>query len=177
MTQLVTLPEDATPAEVERAVAQHGFSRYVLVDDDGEPIGYVHLKDVLRPRGRRRATTEPVPPEAHPPAGPVLDDTDLEDALATHAPRRARTSRRCSTTTATTTGVLFLEDIIEELVGEVQDATRRRACAERSAAAGRAAQRRAARARTAAASSRCRRRARDAARSAKCGSRSHSRPP
>jgi CBS domain containing-hemolysin-like protein len=25
-----------------------------------------------------------------------------------------------------TTGVLFLEDIIEELVGEVQDATRRR---------------------------------------------------
>ena len=56
---------------------------------------------------------------------PVLDGTDLEDALALDAPRRARTSRRCATRTATTTAVLFLEDIIEELIGEVQDATRR----------------------------------------------------
>src|SRR3954447_19100040 len=47
MPQLVTLPEDATPADVERAVAQHGFSRYVLVNEQGEPSGYVHLKDVI----------------------------------------------------------------------------------------------------------------------------------
>ncbi len=35
MSALVTLPEDATPADVERAVAQHGFSRYILVDEAG----------------------------------------------------------------------------------------------------------------------------------------------
>ncbi len=39
MSGLVTLHEDATPADVERAVAQRGFSRYVLVDDAGDRPG------------------------------------------------------------------------------------------------------------------------------------------
>ena len=47
LDDLVTLPEDASPADVERAVAQRGFSRYILVDDEGEPTGYLHLKDVI----------------------------------------------------------------------------------------------------------------------------------
>lgn len=45
MESLVTLPEDATPADVERAVAQRGFSRYILVDEAGEPTGYLHVVD------------------------------------------------------------------------------------------------------------------------------------
>nr|BFF10745.1 hypothetical protein GCM10025699_20480 [Microbacterium flavescens] len=45
---LVTLPHTTTPDEIERAVAKHGFSRYVIVGDDGAPLGYVHLKDILR---------------------------------------------------------------------------------------------------------------------------------
>ena len=50
--------------------------------------------------------------------------TDLEDALATM--RRLGTHvARAFDEDGTTTGVIFLEDIIEELVGEVQDATRR----------------------------------------------------
>src|SRR5690606_19566039 len=44
---LVTLPEDATPADVESAVSKRGYSRYILVDAAGEPSGYVHLKDVI----------------------------------------------------------------------------------------------------------------------------------
>ena len=48
LSSLVTLPEGATPADVERAVAKHGFSRYVIIDAEGAPLGYVHLKDVLR---------------------------------------------------------------------------------------------------------------------------------
>ncbi|HEV7950514.1 MAG TPA: CNNM domain-containing protein, partial [Glaciihabitans sp.] len=43
MADLVTLPEDAAPVDVERAVAQHGFSRYVLLNAEGDPTGYVHL--------------------------------------------------------------------------------------------------------------------------------------
>ena len=35
MSELVCLPADATPADVERAVARRGFSRYVLAGDDG----------------------------------------------------------------------------------------------------------------------------------------------
>jgi CBS domain containing-hemolysin-like protein len=122
MSALVSLPPTATPGDVERAVARHGFSRYVIVGDDGEPDGYVHLKDVID-----------------------LDDDEFDDPLPAKRVRRlvsiydgptsrtpSATMRRLGTHVArafdedgTTTGVIFLEDIIEELVGEVQDATRR----------------------------------------------------
>jgi len=50
--------------------------------------------------------------------------TDLEDALATMRRAGVHVARAFDETGATT-GLLFLEDILEELVGEVQDATRR----------------------------------------------------
>ena len=123
MDKLVSLSEAATPAEVERAVAQHGFSRYVLVGDDGEPSGYLHLKDVidLEDAGEFH---EPVPPKRIRQLITIFRETDLEDALA--AMRRSGVHlARVFDENGATTGVLFLEDIIEELVGEVQDATRR----------------------------------------------------
>jgi CBS domain containing-hemolysin-like protein len=124
MTALVTLPEDATPADVEKAVAQHGFSRYILVNDEGEPTGYLHLKDVID-LDDPGEFTEPVPPKRIRQLISISRGTDLEDALATM--RRAGVHvARAFDEDGTTRGVLFLEDIIEELVGEVQDATRRR---------------------------------------------------
>ncbi|MET1042577.1 MAG: hemolysin family protein [Microbacteriaceae bacterium] len=123
MRTLVTLPEDATPADVERAVAQHGFSRYVLVDDDGEPTGYLHLKDVIDlPEDE---FTEPVPPKRIRQLISLYRDQELEDALAIMR-RYGSHVARAFDEEGMTQGVLFLEDIIEELVGEVQDATRRR---------------------------------------------------
>jgi CBS domain containing-hemolysin-like protein len=119
---LVTLPEDATPADVERAVAQRGFSRYVLVNDEGEPTGYIHLKDVLDLDDDEY--TEPVPPKRIRQLISIFRSTDLEDALATMRRSGVHVARAFDETGATR-GVLFLEDIIEELVGEVQDATRR----------------------------------------------------
>ena len=123
MANLVTLPEDATPADVERAVAQRGFSRYILVDDAGEPTGYVHLKDVIDLDGDE--FTEPVPPKRIRQLISIFRTTDLEDALATMRRSGVHVARAFDENGATR-GVLFLEDIIEELVGEVQDATRRR---------------------------------------------------
>jgi CBS domain containing-hemolysin-like protein len=123
MPQLVTLPEDTTPAEVERAVAQHGFSRYVLIDDDGEPTGYVHLKDVIDLEDDE--FTEPVPPKRIRQLISLFRDTDLEDALATMR-RSGLHVARSFDENGGTLGVIFLEDILEELVGEVEDATRRK---------------------------------------------------
>jgi CBS domain containing-hemolysin-like protein len=123
MAQLVTLPEDAAPADVERAVAQRGFSRYVLVDDRGEPTGYLHLKDVLDLDDTEY--DEPVPPRRIRKLISIAGATDIEDALATMR-RTGLHVARVFGDTGLTLGALFLEDIIEELVGEVQDATRRR---------------------------------------------------
>ncbi|HEY0261085.1 MAG TPA: hemolysin family protein [Lacisediminihabitans sp.] len=123
MPDLVSLSEAATPAEVERAVAQSGFSRYVLVDDEGEPTGYLHLKDVLDLEDPAEFD-EPVPPKRIRQLISIFRETDLEDALA--AMRRSGVHlARVFNEAGATSGVLFLEDIIEELVGEVQDATRR----------------------------------------------------
>lgn len=123
MRDLVSLSEAATPADVERAVAQNGFSRYVLVNDDGEPTGYLHLKDVLDLEDPAEFD-EPVPPRRIRQLISIFRETDLEDALA--AMRRSGVHlARAFDESGATRGVLFLEDIIEELVGEVQDATRR----------------------------------------------------
>ena len=123
MAKLVTLPDAATPADVERAVAQRGFSRYVLVDDAGEPTGYLHLKDVLDLDDEEY--TEPVPPRRIRKLISISGATDIEDALATMR-RTGLHVARVFDESGATEGALFLEDIIEELVGEVQDATRRR---------------------------------------------------
>jgi CBS domain containing-hemolysin-like protein len=122
MVKLVTLPEDATPADVERAVARNGFSRYVLVNEAGEPTGYLHLKDVIDLE--EDEFCEPVPPKRIRQLISIYRTTDLEDALATMRRSGVHVARVFDESGATK-GVLFLEDIIEELVGEVQDATRR----------------------------------------------------
>ncbi|MBA8816603.1 CBS domain containing-hemolysin-like protein [Microbacterium halimionae] len=128
LADLVTLPASTTADEIERAVAQHGFSRYVIVDDDGVPTGYVHLKDVLRVTGGKdpdASVVKPIPPKRIHHMVPVLETTDLEDALALMR-RAGRHLAQVRTRAGETTAVLFLEDVIEELIGEVQDATRRR---------------------------------------------------
>jgi CBS domain containing-hemolysin-like protein len=127
LADLVTLPATTTPDEIERAVAKHGFSRYVIVDDAGMPLGYVHLKDVLRAAEGPDAQTDVVrqiPPKRIHHMVPVLETTDLEDALALMR-RAGRHLAQVRNLEGQTTAVLFLEDIIEELIGEVQDATRR----------------------------------------------------
>ncbi len=128
LSDLVTLPETTTPDEIERAVARHGFSRYVIVDADGMPVGYVHLKDVLRAAEGPDAdafVNAPIKPKRIHLMVPVSETTDLEDALALMR-RSSRHLAQVRDRAGQTTAVLFLEDIIEELVGEVHDATRRR---------------------------------------------------
>lgn len=127
LSELITLPLSTTPHEIERAVAKHGFSRYVIVDEAQEPIGYVHLKDVLRAAEGLDAAVvveEPIPAKRIHHMVPVHEETELEDVLT--AMRRAgRHLARVRDSAGATSAVLFLEDILEELVGEVQDATRR----------------------------------------------------
>ena len=137
LTDLISLPESASPADVEKAVTKHGFSRYVLVTPEGEPTGYVHLKDVIDLDGDAGipvtgstaehglgSYADPIPAKRIRQLVSIYEGTDLEDALATMRRSGAHLARSF-TAVGATTGVLFLEDILEELVGEVQDATRR----------------------------------------------------
>jgi len=126
VSALVTLPETTTPAEIERAVAQHGYSRYVIVDETGHPTGYVHLKDVLRAaEGSDADMARPIPSKRVHHMVSMLETTDLEDALALMR-RSGRHLAQVRDDSGDVQSILFLEDVIEELVGEVQDATERR---------------------------------------------------
>ena len=122
LDKLVSLPAQPTPADVEKAVSKNGFSRYVVLDESGEPTGYLHLKDVLDLE--ETGFELPVPTKRIRRLVTVFAESDLEDALATMR-RSGSHLARVVDAEGRTVGVLFLEDIIEELVGEVQDATRR----------------------------------------------------
>jgi CBS domain containing-hemolysin-like protein len=119
IADIVALREGATPTDVEREVAQRGFSRYVLLDEAGEPTGYIHLKDVIG-----RDNDDPIPAKRIRQLTSLYRGLDLEDALA-QLRRTGAHIARVFDADGDTVGVLFLEDIIEELIGEVQDATRR----------------------------------------------------
>jgi CBS domain containing-hemolysin-like protein len=119
IADIVALREGATPTDVEREVAQRGFSRYVLLDESGEPTGYIHLKDVIG-----RDNDDPIPAKRVRQLTSLYRGLDLEDALA-QLRRTGAHIARVFDADGDTVGVLFLEDIIEELIGEVQDATRR----------------------------------------------------
>ncbi|MDP9983774.1 CBS domain containing-hemolysin-like protein [Pseudarthrobacter oxydans] len=118
---MVLLPSTATPADIQRAVAAHGYSRYILTDDDGAPTGYLHLKDVMD-LTTPAAFSQAVPAKRIRKLASAFSGSELEDALAVMRRTGAHVARVFDAH-GTTTGVLFLEDIIEELVGEVQDAT------------------------------------------------------
>ncbi len=120
LPSLVVLPPGCSPADLQEQVAEHGYSRYV-VSDAGRPVGYLHLKDVLDLTSEQ-AFVRPVPAGRVRRLATVDHTADLEDALAAMREAGAHLARSVAADGATT-GVLFLEDIIEELVGEVRDAT------------------------------------------------------
>ncbi len=118
MDQLVTLPLGVTPAQVEDAVARYGHSRYVLMDEDGSMAGYVHFKDVIGVSPE--ALDAPLPARDIRPLASI--DADAEAEAVLQLMRRSGAHLGVvSERGGEELGVLFLEDIVEELIGEVRD--------------------------------------------------------
>lgn len=122
LEQLVTLPVTATPDDVERLVAKRGFSRYPLVDGSGALAGYLHLKDVLYADGTDRSL--PVPVKRVRRLATVQMADEVEDVLRTMQLTGSHLARVVDPD-GEPVGVVFLEDVLEELVGEVTDASQR----------------------------------------------------
>src|SRR5450631_3136617 len=99
LNQLVTLPFGATPGEV---------------------AGYLHLKDVLYADDARRGA--PVPHKRVRSLATVGSGDEVEDVLATMQRTGAHLARVVDPEGAVS-GVVFLEDVLEELVGDVTDSS------------------------------------------------------
>jgi magnesium and cobalt exporter, CNNM family len=124
---LVTVSRDVTPGRVEQLVAATGYSRFPVQADDRtasrpDLIGYVHIADVLHTDQARRNL--PLDQRWIRPLGEIPATATLQTALATLR-RSGSHLARLIDDNGQTQAVIALEDILEELVGEVMDATRR----------------------------------------------------
>ncbi|MCF2710642.1 hemolysin family protein [Schaalia hyovaginalis] len=134
LSELVVLPSSITPAKVEREVAVTGFSRFPVADEQGGIQGYLHLKDVLYADADER--DRPVTPWRIRKMGAVRAADEVEDALR-HMQATGAHLALVTDDAGEVIGVLFLEDVLEELVGEVRDSLQREESAwERDAEAG-----------------------------------------
>ena len=117
---LVTISPNATPVDVEQACAATGFSRFPVVDASGDFTGYLHLKDVLETD--EDARTEPIADKWVRPLATVGLDAGLSAALRTMQARGSHMAR-VADATGVVAGVVMLEDVLEELVGEIRAAS------------------------------------------------------
>jgi len=118
VASLSSVPRGATPADVESVCAATGYSRFPVAAEDGDLVGYLHVKDVLEPDDRRRL--QPVEEKWVRPFATVTRDASLHEALEV-IQRRGSHMARVVDATGTTCGVATLEDVIEELVGTIRD--------------------------------------------------------
>ena len=103
---------------VEQALAQSGYSRFPVVDLDGQFIGYLHIKDVLMIDDDPKtvidlALVRPLPR--------VPKSLPLADALS----RMRRSNSHLALVTDDAGGVVAMvamEDLVEDLVGTMRDA-------------------------------------------------------
>jgi CBS domain containing-hemolysin-like protein len=118
-SSLTTVPRDATVAQVEEVCAATGFSRFPVTGDDGALVGYLHIKDVLEPLEERRQRV--IEPGWIRPFAPVRESDSLHDALEI-LQRRGSHLASVASDEGAFLGLATLEDVIEELVGEIRDA-------------------------------------------------------
>ncbi|HWI06627.1 MAG TPA: CBS domain-containing protein [Solirubrobacteraceae bacterium] len=114
---LVTVPETVTHAELEQLAASTGYSRFP-VSRNRDLIGYLHLKDVLefkdvhRNRPIARSWIRPLPTVRH---------SDRLRAILTTMQESGAHLARVVGDADSTAGIVALEDVLEELVGEIRD--------------------------------------------------------
>jgi CBS domain containing-hemolysin-like protein len=116
---LVVLPDTATPEEILDRAAETGFTRFPIYHEDiDDVVGLVHVKDILI-----RTSDELDGRDAGDllrPLPAVPESRDLEHLL-----RDMRTDRAHAALVVDefggTAGLVAMEDVLEELVGEIAD--------------------------------------------------------
>lgn len=119
LDQIETVPRGARATDVEAVCAHTGYSRFPVTGDGDDLVGYLHIKDVLQadPHGRARMVEDKW---IRPFAAVRVSDTlvsalQILQAAGAHMARVVDGEGRV-------VGVATLEDVIEELVGEIRDA-------------------------------------------------------
>ncbi|MCQ9167575.1 hemolysin family protein [Corynebacterium amycolatum] len=121
---LVTVAPDATVADIEALSARTRFSRFPITDTDGSFIGYIHVKDLLSLDDGHR--DRPFPRNLIRTFASVSPDAKLQTVMRLMQREQAHfalVTEEDSTSENSVNGIVALEDVLEELVGEVRQAT------------------------------------------------------
>lgn len=119
LDSLSTLEKGCTVVDVEELCAQTGFSRFPVRGTDGSFVGYLHIKDVLETESDRRRRV--IDDKLIRPFATVRPDDVLHDALE-NLQRKGAHMARVVDAEGATLGLATMEDVLEELVGEIRDA-------------------------------------------------------
>lgn len=118
--EVVTVDHGVSAEGLEQVAARTGYSRFPVLRD-GDIVGYLHIKDTLFVRPGERE--EPLPTWRVRDLATVPADAEVEAVLGDM--RRRGSHVALVVEGGAPAGVVFLEDIIEELVGEVRDSIAR----------------------------------------------------
>jgi CBS domain containing-hemolysin-like protein len=106
--------------EAVRFALDAGYSRYPVLDEAGNVIGYLHLRDLFEVlAGRRKATKV-----AELLRKPIVarEDTSVE-RLRLEMQARQTPMAIITSTSGEFVGLVTIEDLLEEIVGEIRDET------------------------------------------------------
>lgn len=118
-TDLSAVPDTATPEEFERVALETGHSRILVYRGDLDHIlGFVHAKDLLRVAPDER--TRPIPARFIRHMLVVPESRKLRPLLLDMR-RGRRHAALVIDEHGGTAGIVTLEDLIEELIGEIRD--------------------------------------------------------
>jgi CBS domain containing-hemolysin-like protein len=115
VSDLKTVDRSITYAEVEALATETGFSRFPVTRNNGDMIGYVHIKDIIKAEDDTRH--EKLKPKAIRDLAQVSANQSIRMTLKIMQRSGAHISLVLEGKTIV--GVVTLEDVLEELVGEM----------------------------------------------------------
>lgn len=118
-TDLVAVPLDVTPARLERLIVETGHSRLpIYAEDLDHVVGFFHAKDLLKVRSdeRDRPISQGLIRQML-----VVPESRRLHPLLLDMRRQRKHFALVIEEHGGTAGIVTLEDLLEELVGEIQD--------------------------------------------------------
>jgi CBS domain containing-hemolysin-like protein len=114
-SEMVTVDKSATYGLVEELAARTGFSRFPVVDKKNQAIGYVHIKDIIKADTEKRETK--------------IDKKYIRKLAGINSSQSIRMTLKIMQRSGAhmalvskdnhVVGLVTLEDVLEELVGEI----------------------------------------------------------
>ncbi|MBA2528646.1 MAG: HlyC/CorC family transporter [Euzebyales bacterium] len=118
---IVAVPATAPVDEIERVASETGRSRLPVYDGDLDRLtGVLHVKDLLRVDGGQRASTTAATLAR--PAFLTPESRPIEDLMVDMRQQRAHIAMVVDEH-GSVSGLVALEDLIEELIGDFEDET------------------------------------------------------